>query len=99
MRGSYSTKTVPFVALNGKSSVDSVGLSTALDAVAREHEPLGRPHQGGGGHCKKVRDDEGYWQEVEVYVSHHSEADFSHGICPDCYKELYPELANNKFKK
>lgn len=43
-------------------------------------------------HCKKVRDDEGYWQEVEVYVSHHSEADFSHGICPDCVQKFYPEV-------
>ena len=43
-------------------------------------------------HCKKVRDDEGYWQEVEIYVSHHSEADFSHGICPDCLQKFYPEI-------
>ncbi len=43
-------------------------------------------------HCKKVRDDEGYWQEVEVYVSRHSEADFSHGICPNCLQKFYPEV-------
>jgi len=43
-------------------------------------------------HCKKVRDDEGYWQEVEVYVSRHSEADFSHGICPNCMQRFYPEV-------
>jgi CheY-like chemotaxis protein len=42
--------------------------------------------------CKKVRDDEGYWQEVEVYIQDHSEAQFSHGICPDCVQILYPEL-------
>jgi PleD family two-component response regulator len=41
--------------------------------------------------CKKIRDDEGYWQQVEVYVRDHSEAEFSHGICPDCIKKLYPE--------
>lgn len=40
--------------------------------------------------CKNVRDDQGYWHSVEVYVRDHSEADFSHGICPDCMKELYP---------
>jgi hypothetical protein len=34
--------------------------------------------------CKKIRDDKGYWQQVEVYVTEHSEADFSHGICPEC---------------
>jgi CheY-like chemotaxis protein len=41
--------------------------------------------------CKKIRDDEGYWQEVEVYVRDHVDIRFSHGICPDCIKELYPE--------
>jgi hypothetical protein len=41
--------------------------------------------------CKKIRDDEGYWQQVEVYIRDHSEADFSHSICPDCIKVLYPE--------
>lgn len=42
--------------------------------------------------CKKVRDDEGYWQQVEVYIRDHSEVDFSHGICPDCKQVLYPEF-------
>lgn len=42
--------------------------------------------------CKQIRDDEGYWQQVEVYVHNHSEADFSHGICPNCLKERYPKL-------
>jgi PAS domain S-box-containing protein len=41
--------------------------------------------------CKKVRDDSGYWQQIESYVSRHSQAQFSHGICPDCMKKLYPE--------
>jgi ligand-binding sensor domain-containing protein len=49
--------------------------------------------------CKKIRDDKGYWNQIESYISKHSEADFSHGICPDCYKELYPELMNNKIKR
>ncbi len=40
--------------------------------------------------CKKIRDDEGYWQQVEAYISEHSEAMFSHGICPDCMEKLYP---------
>jgi AmiR/NasT family two-component response regulator len=43
--------------------------------------------------CKKVRDDDGYWHQIESYISAHSEADFSHGICPDCFRELYPEYA------
>ena len=41
--------------------------------------------------CKKIRDDKGYWTQVEKYVADHSEAKFSHGICPDCAKKLYPE--------
>jgi DNA-binding response OmpR family regulator len=43
--------------------------------------------------CKKIRDDQGYWSQVEVYVRDHTEAQFSHGICPDCMTILYPELA------
>jgi hypothetical protein len=43
------------------------------------------------GHCKSVRDDSGYWHEVEVYVGRHSEAEFSHGICPNCLSEHYAE--------
>jgi PAS domain S-box-containing protein len=39
--------------------------------------------------CKKIRDDKGYWSQVEVYVRDHSEAEFSHGICPECMKKLY----------
>jgi len=42
--------------------------------------------------CKKIRDDEGYWNQVEVYVQNHSEAEFSHSYCPDCLEKLYPEL-------
>jgi len=42
-------------------------------------------------HCKKVRDDKGYWEQVEAYVTRHTEAQFSHGICPDCVKKLYAE--------
>ncbi len=45
--------------------------------------------------CKKVRDDKGYWNQIEVYIQDHSEAEFSHGICPDCMKKLYPEYVKN----
>jgi two-component system, response regulator PdtaR len=41
--------------------------------------------------CKKVRNDKGFWQMVDEYISEHSEADFSHGICEDCFQRLYPE--------
>jgi phosphoserine phosphatase RsbU/P len=44
-------------------------------------------------YCKKIRDDQNYWQQVESYISEHSEAQFSHSICPDCYERLVkPEL-------
>ncbi len=39
--------------------------------------------------CKKIRDDKGYWRQIEVYIAEHTEADFSHGICPDCARKLY----------
>ncbi len=42
--------------------------------------------------CKKIRNDEGYWQQLEKYIQEHSEARFSHGICPECARKLYPEL-------
>ncbi len=42
--------------------------------------------------CKKIRDDKGYWGQVEAYVSKHTEAQFSHGICPECIPKLYPEF-------
>jgi hypothetical protein len=43
--------------------------------------------------CKKIRDDEGYWNQIESYIQAHSHATFSHGLCPDCAKKLYPDLA------
>ncbi len=42
-------------------------------------------------HCKKIRDDQGYWTQIESYIRDHSEAEFSHGICPDCQKEFFPD--------
>jgi hypothetical protein len=41
--------------------------------------------------CKKIRDDAGYWQQIEAYISEHSKAQFTHGICPQCAKLLFPE--------
>lgn len=41
--------------------------------------------------CKKIRDDKGYWNQIESYISEHSEAEFSHGVCPECSKKLYPD--------
>jgi hypothetical protein len=46
--------------------------------------------------CKSIRNDEGYWEQIESYVGTHSDAEFSHGICPDCMKKLYPEYCDKK---
>jgi phosphoserine phosphatase RsbU/P len=49
------------------------------------------------GYCKKVRDDEDYWQNVESYIASHSEAEFSHGVCPSCFvKVVQPQLESFK---
>jgi sigma-B regulation protein RsbU (phosphoserine phosphatase) len=76
-----------------------VDLQTLLAArVAELEEALTRVRQLRGllpicSYCKKVRDDRNYWQQVEQYVSTHSEVQFSHGICPDCYKRVVePQL-------
>ncbi len=45
--------------------------------------------------CKNIRDDKGYWNQLEVYIRDRSEADFTHSICPDCVKKLYPNLRKN----
>ncbi|MFA5728602.1 MAG: histidine kinase N-terminal 7TM domain-containing protein [Candidatus Neomarinimicrobiota bacterium] len=50
-------------------------------------------------HCKKIRDDKGYWSEVETYIHSHSDVDFSHGICPECLKKYYPEIADRMESK
>ena len=42
-------------------------------------------------HCKKIRDDDGYWNRIDEYITDHTEARFSHGLCPDCSRELYPD--------
>ncbi|MBU0483404.1 MAG: PAS domain-containing protein [Proteobacteria bacterium] len=54
--------------------------------------------------CKKIRDYQGYWEQVDVYIKHHSDADISHSICPDCMEKHYPEeyealLRNGKIIK
>jgi len=48
--------------------------------------------------CKKIRDDQGYWQDVTVYVRDHTEANFTHGMCPDCMKKYYPDYFEKRAK-
>lgn len=46
--------------------------------------------------CKKIRNDEGYWEQIDAYISQHSDTVFSHGLCPDCLRELYPNLPSSE---
>lgn len=46
--------------------------------------------------CKKIRNDRGYWKQVEEYISEYSGAEFSHGFCPDCARELYPKYSKSE---
>ena len=46
--------------------------------------------------CKKIRDDKGYWEAVETYFKKHTEIEFSHGLCPACISNLYPEYKPKK---
>lgn len=48
--------------------------------------------------CKKIRDDKGIWNQIEIYIRNHSDAEFTHGICPDCVKKLYPDFAKDMKK-
>ena len=49
--------------------------------------------------CKKIRDEQGRWHQLESYISGHSDTDFSHGICPDCARKIYPEFSDELLKK
>jgi len=49
--------------------------------------------------CKKIRDDQGFWQQVEGYLMQHSQAEFSHGLCPECMEKHYPEYFEIMKKK
>ena len=73
-------------------------LAEELKQMNRElHDALGKIKALSGmlpicANCKKIRDDKGYYQQIEHYITEHSEAEFTHGICPDCAKELYPDI-------
>jgi hypothetical protein len=49
--------------------------------------------------CKKIRNDQGYWQQVEEYMEHHTQAEFTHSLCPDCISKLYPEISEQVLKR
>lgn len=97
----YLTKPFDHDELRARVQVGArvLDLQSALaDRVRELEDALARVRQLRGllpicSYCKKVRDDRNYWQQVETYVSEHSDARFSHGICPDCYETVVkPEL-------
>ena len=49
--------------------------------------------------CKKIRDDHGYWNRIETFISEHSDAEFSHGICPECAQKYFPDHVNSQEQK
>jgi len=49
--------------------------------------------------CKKIRNDKGYWEQVESYLKEHSDIEFTHGLCPDCIGRIYPEYIEENNKK
>ncbi len=91
--------TFGFVMMNGQRMEDDLresraGLSEANDDLAKALQEV---KQLGGllpicANCKKIRDSEDYWHQVEAYISEHSDAEFSHSICPECARELYPDM-------
>ncbi len=82
--------------------VQMLTLQKALaERVAELEEALSQVKQLQGilpicSYCKKVRDDQNYWQKVENYISDHADVQFSHGICPDCYEHVIREFEEKK---
>jgi hypothetical protein len=69
------------------------------ETIEELHDALGKVRTLSGflpicANCKKIRDDDGYWHQVESYVRRHANVEFSHGLCPSCANDLYPELSN-----
>jgi HAMP domain-containing protein len=73
--------------LEERVTIRTEELQTALDTIKTLHGIIPICAS-----CKKIRDDKGSWNQLETYISQHTDADFSHGICPDCAKRLYPEI-------
>lgn len=101
-QGRQWTGELPDLRRNGSSFWARITASPAYDragelvGIIRTVVDISERKQLGGllpicASCKKIRDDQGYWQQVEVYIRQHSEAEFSHGLCPDCKHKLYPE--------
>ena len=65
-------------------------------AIGEKHLPAGSPERIWKvvrlSECQKIRNGQGYWDRIETYIQDHSEATFSHSLCPDCARELYPDI-------
>lgn len=78
---------------------------TVVDRIVELELALSRVNQLQGllpicSYCKKVRDDHNYWQQVDSYISKHTEVEFSHGICPDCYaRVIEPQMKKMEARK
>jgi PAS domain S-box-containing protein len=80
------------------SCIDITESVEARRLVLREHESEIKQLRGMlpiCSSCKKIRDDKGYWNQIEDYIKEHSDAEFSHGICPECVKKLYPNFRSD----
>jgi CheY-like chemotaxis protein len=79
MKQSDLTKNITIIFVTTKSNtMDKVKLLSGLLPICAS--------------CKIIRNDKGYWEQIEKYIHNHSDAKFSHGICPDCLKKLYPDF-------
>jgi PAS domain-containing protein len=100
-----------FIHLVGPGRWQVVGVSTDIDArkkAEKEREELIHELQEAlakvkllsgllplCASCKKIRDDDGYWNQIDTYIRDHADVEFSHSICPDCAKRLYPEYTGS----
>ncbi len=98
----YMTKPFDRDELRARVQVGGRVIELQKNLASRVHElerALGRVKRLQGllpicSYCKRIRDDQNYWKQVEAYISEHSEAEFTHGICPDCYdKVVKPKFA------
>ena len=76
--------------LNSSMKAQNKKLADALDQIKALHGFLPICAS-----CKKIRDDQGCWQQIEIYIRDHSDAEFTHSICPDCDKKLYSKYYNS----
>ena len=96
----YAVSIIVYIALNtiimaGLISINSTRLEKDLISAKKEICDL-KGFLPICANCKKIRDDQGYWQQVERYLAEHTSAEMTHSICPDCMKKLYPELMGDQ---